>query len=403
MPKHILVVDDEPDFELLVTQKFRRQIRSKEYAFRFAGDGVEALEMLRRDPEIDLVVTDLNMPRMDGLRLLSEVGQLDRLLKVLVVSAYGDIGNIRSAMNRGAFDFITKPVDFKDLQATITKTYGELDALKQGAHSRRQLAVLRRELEIASQIQASVLPSTFPAFPERADFDLYATSLPAREVGGDFYDFFLIDEHRLGFSIGDVSGKGIGAALFMAVARTLLRATALQGGDPASCVRHVNRVLFPETPRRLFVTLIYGILDLRTGVITYCHAGHTLPYVLRHDGSVELLPRTKSLAVCLVQDFAYTNQHVSLAPNDSLFLYSDGVPEAARADGHQFGDEHLQTTLQRLGPALPMDLVRHVLRHVDAFAEGAEPSDDLTMLHLQYRGQEAPLEPAAALQPSATA
>ena len=211
MSLKILVVDDEPDLALLIRQKFRKRIRAKEFDFVFAGDGVEALECLGTDDAIDIVFTDINMPRMDGLTLLDRIGRLDRLLKVVIVSAYGDMANIRTAMNRGAFDFITKPIDFADLEATLDKTIREVEALKNAHVLRARLTTIERELDIASRIQLSTLPSVFPAFPDRDDFDLYARMLPAREVGGDFYDFFLIDADRLGFVLGDVSAMNIAA------------------------------------------------------------------------------------------------------------------------------------------------------------------------------------------------
>ena len=213
MPNKILVVDDEPDLELLVRQKFRRQIRDKEFEFFFAHDGAEALETIRQQPEIDVVLSDINMPVMDGLTLLSRINELNKDLKAVIVSAYGDMQNIRTAMNRGAFDFLTKPIDFQDFETTINKTILESMALRQGAKAREQLTAIQHELGIASQIQQSMLPKNFPPYPDRAEFSLYASMFAAKEVGGDFYDFFLIDHDRLGFVIGDVSGKGVPAAI----------------------------------------------------------------------------------------------------------------------------------------------------------------------------------------------
>lgn len=386
MSTHVLVVDDEPDLELLIQQKFRKQIRQKDLAFHFAGDGVEALEQLAAHAEIDVVMTDLNMPRMDGLTLLQRIQDLDRMLKVLVVSAYGDLSNIRCAMNRGAFDFVTKPIDFDDLRTTLDKTLEELKTLKQGLHLQQQLTALHRDLEIASQIQLSALPSTFPAFPDRSDFDLFATMLPALEVGGDFYDFFLIDDDHLGFTIGDVSGKGIGAALFMAITRTLLKATALQGLPADACVRHVNRVLHPESMARMFVTLVYGILDTGTGVVSYCNAGHNPPYVVRKNGETTPLPRMRSIGLCLKADFEYPVAQVQLQPGDGLFLYTDGVTEAVDPHRALFAETRLEETLQQTGGERPADMIRHALRAVNDFAQGAAQSDDITMLALHYLG-----------------
>ncbi|MFQ5569691.1 MAG: PP2C family protein-serine/threonine phosphatase [Rhodothermales bacterium] len=386
MPSKILVVDDEPDLELLIRQKFRKRIRRGDLEFVFAGDGVEALEHLRGDEEIDIVLTDINMPRMDGLTLLDKIGGLERLVKVVIVSAYGDMENIRTAMNRGAFDFLTKPIDFVDLETTVDKTRDELEALKQSVALQRQLTALQQELDIAARIQLSTLPSTFPAFPDRSDFDLHATMRPAREVGGDFYDFFLVDADRLGFVLGDVSGKGVGAALFMAVTRTILRATALQGLPAQACVRHVNRVLYPESLPHMFVTLVYGILHTLTGEVFYCNAGHTLPYVIRRGAGVTPLAGTGGVGLCLLKDFDYRAGSLTLQPGDTLLLYSDGVTDAVNDRRDQFTDERLRHRLLRMNGSAPAELVRDVLHALDTFSGGVAQPDDVTMLALQYHG-----------------
>jgi len=382
---NILVVDDEPDLSWLIRQKFRKRIRSKEIVFSFAGDGIEALECLAEDPSIDIVVTDINMPRMDGLTLLDRLGDWPHPLKVVIVSAYGDMSNIRTAMNRGAFDFITKPIDFSDLELTLEKTHRELETHRRAETLQRRVTTLERELDVARKIQTSSLPTTFPPFPDRSDFELHAVMHPAREVGGDFYDFFLLDEHRLGFVLGDVSGKGLPAALFMANTRTLLRATALQGMPPDACLRRVNRVLHDERVKGMFVTLIYGILDVRTGEVAYCNAGHNLPFHLHRRGDVTMLPRARSLAVCLVADFAFPVHTLRLAPGDTLFLYTDGVTEAADANRNQFEDDRLHEHLRSANGAAPDALIRHVLEAVTAFAGDAPQADDITMLAVRYQ------------------
>lgn len=388
MSTHILVVDDEPDLEVLIRQKFRRRVRRGELAFSFAHDGVEALEQIAKTPELDIVLTDINMPRMDGLTLLGKIGELDRMLKVVIVSAYGDMDNIRVAMNRGAFDFLTKPINFEDLEVTVEKTRQEVALLKQAIELEAELSHIQRELDIASQIQLSSLPSTFPAFPGRTDFDLHAVMRPALEVGGDFYDFFLIDEDRLGFVVGDVSGKGIAAAIIMAITRTLVRATALQDVSVEDCVRHVNRVLYPEIVRGMFITLVYGILDTRTGEVTYCNAGHNPPYVVQRGGPTEELMRTGGLAVCLLPDFAFGAGRTTLQPGDSLVLYSDGVTEAANKERHLFSEERLINCLNQVNGQAPDGVTRHVLQALEAYADGADQADDITLLTLQYRGRQ---------------
>ncbi|NBC00802.1 MAG: SpoIIE family protein phosphatase [Bacteroidetes bacterium] len=384
----ILVVDDEPDLELLIRQRFRKQRRTGAMDFSFASDGVEALEHLDADRTIDIVLSDINMPRMDGLTLLEKLHDRERPPKVVIVSAYGDMSNIRTAMNRGAFDFVTKPIDFEDLGVTIRKTYEELRALRKADQLQEHVAAMQRELNIASRIQLSSLPPPEPAFltenGAEQRLDLRATLTPAREVGGDFYDYFLIDEDHLGFALGDVSGKGIGAALFMAITRTMLRATALQGLPPDACLRHVNRVLHPESMPQMFVTLVYGVLDLTTGAVTYANAGHHPPYVLREKADAEAQTRG-GLALCVLGEFAYEAATLTLQPGDGLFLFTDGVSEAADGNRALFGEERLDRSLQQRAGGAPAEVIRHVLRAVDDFTLGAPPSDDVTMLALRYQ------------------
>jgi sigma-B regulation protein RsbU (phosphoserine phosphatase) len=176
MAVKILVVDDEPDLEVVIRQKFRRHIREGQFSFLFARNGIEALQTLRQDPAIDLVLTDINMPEMDGLTLLVKLNELNLLLKAVIVSAYGDMENIRTAMNRGAADFLTKPIDFNDMEITVKKTLDQLQTLRQAVCEHDQLVAIRNELDIASHIQQSILPRTFPP---RHDFEIFAEMIPS--------------------------------------------------------------------------------------------------------------------------------------------------------------------------------------------------------------------------------
>jgi sigma-B regulation protein RsbU (phosphoserine phosphatase) len=208
----IMSVDDEPDMELLIRQKFRKKIKSGEYEFVFAENGLEALTKLIEHPDIGIILTDINMPEMDGLTLLTKINELKNpTLKTVIVSAYGDMENIRTAMNRGAFDFATKPIDFEDLEITIKKTIEQVGILQKAEKDSKQLSAIRHDLKIAKEIQQSILPKKFPPFPNRKDFEIYASMNSAKSVGGDFYDFFLINDEMLGFVIADVSDKGIPA------------------------------------------------------------------------------------------------------------------------------------------------------------------------------------------------
>jgi len=385
-PIKLLVVDDEPDLELLIRQKFRRQIRAGEFSFLFARNGQEALDKVAQEPDIHLVLTDINMPVMDGLTLLVKLNGLDRLLKAVIVSAYGDMENIRTAMNRGAADFLTKPINFEDLEITVNKTLQQLTALRQAVAEHDQLLTIRHELDIASQIQQSILPRTFPPFPERTDFDVFAAMHPAREVGGDFYDFFLIDPHRLGFVIADVSGKGVPAALFMAVSRTLLRSAALEGLAPGECLRRVNGLLCLDNSSEMFVTVFYGILDTRSGEIEYSNGGHNPPYLLRRDGRAERLEGTGGMVLGALEEIAYQAKRARLEAGDGIFLYTDGVTEAMDADGNLFSEQRLEAVLDGRSSNSPEQLIHAVVGEVKRYAAAVPQSDDITALAIRYAG-----------------
>jgi sigma-B regulation protein RsbU (phosphoserine phosphatase) len=385
MAVRIVVVDDEPDLEVLVLQKFGRQIREGAFELVFARDGAEALEVLCRDTSINIVLSDINMPVMDGLTLLSKLTGLDRVLKAVIVSAYGDMQNSRIAMNRGAFDFVTKPIDFNDLEITINRTLDEILALKRSLQERAQLNALHEELNIAARIQQSILPRVFPAFPGRSEFDIFASMSPAKEVGGDFYDFFLIDNERLGFVIGDVSGKGVPAALFMAVCRTLLRATAMQAPSAGDCLRYVNKVLVAESDSAMFVTLFYGILNSRTGELEFAVGGHNPPYLFS-ERRFEPLSFKGGMIVGIMAMAAYESQQIQLEPGDGLFLFTDGLTEATNEDLEMFGEERLEAAARNCAAQPLAKLIGGVSEAVQKFVAGAPQADDLTMLAVRYLG-----------------
>jgi len=385
MSAKILVVDDEPDLEHLISQKFRKQIKDRTMDFVFAQNGVQAMDRLQEDNSIDLVLTDINMPEMDGLTLLTKMKELQHpLLRSVIVSAYGDMENIRTAMNRGAFDFVIKPIDLNDLEITIDKSLRDLHTLKEALQSRDKLVAVQQELDIARTIQTSILPKNFPAFPGHKEFDIYAEMIPAREVGGDLYDFFLIDKYRVGFLVGDVSGKGVPAAMFMAVSKTLLKATATKGIKPDSCLEMVNSVLVEESLPTMFVTVMYGILDMRNGVVEYCLGGHMPPFLVRKNGEVAQLEGKTGLVLGAMKNIEYECNMVTLQPGDTLFLYTDGITEAMDEKTNLFEENRLQQSLQQKYDLPIKEMIDKVVEEVQAFSHGVPQSDDLTCLAIRY-------------------
>jgi phosphoserine phosphatase RsbU/P len=384
MPHNILVVDDEPDLEILITQRFRQRIRGNDLSFQFAGNGEEALAKLQSGTSMDVVLTDINMPVMDGLTLLSRLREAHPLLRPVIVSAYGDMSNIRTALNRGAFDFVTKPIDFADLEITLDKAIGDSVLRKQAANDRDRLLVIHRELELARAIQESLVPCDFP---EDSRYQLHGSMTPAAQVGGDFFDFFALDSRRLAFAIGDVSGKGFGAAMYMAVSRTVLRVAAGKGLAPHECMREVNRFLCSERRATLlFLTCFYGILDIESGRLEYTRAGHNPPYRVR-AAAVEPLDAAGGLPLGMIELADFETAELQLDPGDSIVLFTDGVSEAMNAQQELYGEERLVTLLEQHFRDAPVaDLVRDVTAAAKAFADGAPPSDDMTTLCIRYCG-----------------
>lgn len=383
----LMVVDDEIDLEPLIRQKFRREIRNNEYDFIFAHNGLEALAKLLEFPEISIILSDINMPEMDGLTLLMRLKELKNpMLKTVIVSAYGDMDNIRTAMNRGAFDFVTKPINFEDLEITIKKTIEEIRILQRSILEHDELMSIQHDLNIAREIQQAILPQVFPPFPHRLDFDIYANMIPAKEVGGDFYDFFLIDSDHLGFVIGDVSGKGVPASIFMAVSRTLIRATGLKYLNPSECIEYANSLLCNESVSCMFVTVFYGILNLKTGEIEYVNAGHNPPYWMQQQGKLEKTAMTGGTILGCFEEFRYSSGKLKLNPGDIFFLYTDGVTEAMNQNNECYLESRLEENLDRFKNLPLTEIIKAVINEVNIFAAGVNQSDDITVMGIKYMG-----------------
>ena len=382
----ILVVDDETDMEPMIRQKFRRQIREKEYDFEFASNGLEALDKISEFPEIGIVLSDINMPEMDGLTLLSRLRELKNPgLKTVIISAYGDMDNIRVAMNRGAYDFITKPVNFNDLEITINKTHDEIRTIRHWLKEHDRLVSIQNDLNISREIQQAILPKKFPPFPDKPEFDIYASMVAANEVGGDFYDFFMIDNHRLGFVIGDVSGKGISAAIFMAVSRTLIRATGLKGESVSECMQYVNNLLCKESVSSMFVTVFYGILNTQTGEVDYVNAGHNPPYIISSYG-IQKVEMTDGLALGVMNDFSFNSKKIQLKKDDKLVLSTDGVVEAFNREETAYGEERFEDFLTSNRNLSVDKIIKDSFHDVCGFVDGAPQSDDITLLGISFNG-----------------
>lgn len=244
---------------------------------------------------------------------------------------------------------------------------------------------INTELNVAQKIQADMLPRKFPAFPGRNEFDVYAMNIPAKEVGGDFYDFFLIDDNHLAIVIGDVSGKGVPAALFMAITKTLIKNHTQLGKSPAEVFNTVNNQLYEGNDENMFVTAWMGILEIETGIFTYVNAGHNPP-LLKHDGEdYNWLKSKPGFVLGGMENIQYNQNMITLNPGDRAYLYTDGVTEATNCDDELFGDSRLLKVINSKKDPELKNLLLYVQEKIDVFVRGREQFDDITMLVMKYK------------------
>lgn len=292
-----------------------------------------------------------------------------------------EFGNLARVFEQMAKEVFARQDELDALVKVRTRQLEEKNELLEVAN-----AQIEQELLLAQNMQTAILPAAFPQDPR---FDGYAMMKAARHVGGDFYDYFMLDEHRIALVMADVSGKGVPAAFFMAVSRTVIQSVAQKTDTPGDCIAQANDLVCQENPLELFVTVFYGILDARTGAFTYANAGHNPPYIVRRDGAIEALPVTGGMAMGILDGMPFAEKSVTLAAGDSLFLFTDGVTEAFDPADQEYGEERLEAALVG-GEAVPIEtLAGRVVASVATFSDTAPQSDDLTCLALRYNGPDA--------------
>ena len=315
--------------------------------------------------------------------------QFDSLLNGIVRMGQGDLEST---------SFVPTSIDeFRKMQREINRTSlalrQQMETIRQMERERMELENKRREQELivrelstARQIQESMLPHIFPPFPDRREIELFASMDPARDVGGDFYDFFFLDEDHLCLVIADVSGKGIPGAMFMMFAKRIIEDSARQVHDPAEILSKTNETLCDNNQAEMFVTVWLGILEISTGKLTAANAGHEFPMLRRSRGPFELYRDRHCFVIGGMKEARYRAYSLQISPGDRLFVYTDGVPEATAANGEMFGTERTLAALNACADGSPEAILKAVRRAVDAFVGDAEQFDDLTMMCLEYRG-----------------
>ena len=314
------------------------------------------------------------------MQLKDSLGRGDREVSVLIIK--------EKAFYEQVWFYILAGLAAAVLIALLVRLYvrRKMSALEARHREEARRERIENELQLATNIQASMLPHTFPAFPGRGEFDIYASMKPAKEVGGDFYDFFLIDDDHLGLVMADVSGKGVPAALFMMVSRALIRAHLQNGESPAKALENANEQLCESNEAELFVTVWAAVLEISTGKGVAANAGHEHPALRRADGAYELQVYRHSPAVATMGGMRFREHSFELNPGDSLFVYTDGVAEATSAQNELFGSERMIDALNVNPGAEPEEVLSNVMHGIDAFVADAEQFDDITMLCLKYNG-----------------
>jgi len=383
----LLVVDDNEDNRYTLILRLELEGYQE---ISVADDGEAAIELLRTQ-EFDLVLLDVMMPKLDGYQVLERLKAEGRLhnIPVIMISALNEIESVVRCIELGAVDYLSKPFDPVLLKARVGAS---LEKKRLRDEVRAHLARMEEELESARQLQMSMLPTVFPSPSKQRPVEIFAMMEPAREVGGDLYDFFDCDDGTLCFLIGDVSGKGVPAALFMARAKNLIRLITrlARGADgaalgPAEIVGMVNRELCQDNAGMMFVTLFFGMLDPKTGDLRFTNAGHNPPY--RLDGkAVEAVTLSKGRPLGLRTTSTYETGSLTLAAGETLYLYTDGVTEAHNRTGELFAEQRLETVLRESAGDSTNIVVTAVGDAVQRFADGAAQSDDITAMALRWLG-----------------
>jgi sigma-B regulation protein RsbU (phosphoserine phosphatase) len=380
----ILVVDDiEDNRDLLV----RRLQREGYHDTQVAADGEAALKLIAAQ-SFDLVLLDVMMPICNGYEVLERLNAVNRLheLPVIVISALNELDSAVRCIQLGAVDYLTKPFNPTLLRARVNATI-EQKRLRDAV--RAHLARIEAELETARKLQAGMVPTLFPTPTPARPVEIHAMMDPAREVGGDLYDFFFAEDGRLVFFIGDVSGKGVPAAMFMAQTKNLLRMVTgflLRDGrdaaTPAAVLRRVNQELCEGNGMMMFVTGFFGMLDVQTGDLQFSCAGHEAPYLIGADG-LSTVAGAQGLVLGLNADWAYKTASIRLAPGDALYLYTDGITEAFNSANVAFSRHRLEDALRRgVGQSIDQ-LVQGIVAAVRDFTGDAPQSDDITCLAIR--------------------
>jgi sigma-B regulation protein RsbU (phosphoserine phosphatase) len=376
----VLAVDDTPENLDVV-----RGILAQDYVVKVAINGPMALKIVEKQKP-DLILLDVMMPEMDGHEVCRRLkaNPDSAAIPVIFLTAMDQTMDEALGFSLGAADYIAKPVNPPILQARVSTHLALKESMDELQKAYRiiksQKDRMEEELNIGREIQMSMLPLEFPAFPDRDEFRVHALLEPAREVGGDFYDFFFVNPDEICLVVGDVSGKGVPAALFMAVTKTMIKTRAMDDPSPASIVTRVNDEMSEDNPSSMFITLFIAICNVRTGECRYTNAGHNPPYVLRGTGGLDCLNDRHGPIIGAMEGLAYREGQLRLNAADRLVVFTDGVTEAMDPGENLYSERRLESFLAGSGFPSIEELNGGIITSVEEFASGAEQADDITLL-----------------------
>lgn len=361
----ILVVDDEPLLENLIMQSFKPQVESKVLAFVFASSGIDALKKLEEDKEIGVILTDIKMQKMDGHTLLQCLSNQSRLYKIVVVSAYGDMSNIRKSMEEGASDFILKPFDLRDLEAALMNVVGQYQFVKRGLESKDKLIEIEKELQIARDIKRSFIPTEFPYFD---NIKLAGEMIYSKFPGGDFFDFFPLKDHQMGIVVASVNAPGISASLNTAILQMLFRSMCTDDVNPLDSIKDIHQYLLSEMPCNTLSGLFYAVCNTESGEINYYTTGGILPFLI---SSKTLEP---------LQDTG----KIQLKGSDKIFVTTGSLKDFKNNDGDGFELEKIRSILESSKALTSEDLVKKFHTSFYHFASGSTLPRDIPLFCFEY-------------------
>ena len=381
----LLVVDDNEDNRYTLTHRLKRQGYAN---VTIAVDGWQALDLLRAK-RFDLVLLDIMMPELNGYQVLEQLKADEKLrhIPVIMISAVDELESVVRCIELGAEDYLAKPFNPTLLKARLGAS---LEKKRLRDQVMASLDRIEQELRTARELQMSMVPSAFPPPTASIPVEIYAAMEPARQVGGDLYDFFTAEDGRFCFLVGDVSDKGVPAALFMAKTKTLvrmvttlLRPTGSAAPGPHEVLARVNQELSRDNSGCMFVTAFFGMLDPRNAEVEFCNAGHAPPYRLTPEGEVVPLNGASGKALGIRGDLKYDAGSHRLRHGESLFLFTDGIPDALDGKGEPFTEDRLEAALRAVAAESPARIVRGVLDTLAGFVRDTQQEDDITAMALR--------------------